>query len=163
MKKLNFYILATILFPIYAQSSNICEQTIGEEVVEEQLEISTNVPNHLKGATIIIRLADGTESSVTAEKFKVVPRIQQFIVTKTAKTDVTVCKNDFKKNRVSIHAGNGPKEGLKSKTAVDSVEIESRVGAIGGVQYQRLVTDKVSIGAQIQTNESVLIGIGLDF
>lgn len=157
MKKI---IIALILFPMFALAEN-CATTTGEEKVEETKEITTDVPNHLKGATIIVRTADGRESSVPAEKFKVVPRNQQFVITKIKQTDKTMCRAD--KNRISVMAGNGPKEGLDRSKSTSSVTVESRVGVVGGVQYQRMVTEKVSLGVQGQTNESVLFNIGLDF
>lgn len=158
MKKI---IIATMMiFPMFVQAEN-CSTTSGEEKVEETKEITTDVPNYLKGATIIVRTADGRESSVPAELFKVVPRKQQFIVTKTKQTDKTMCRPD--KNRVSVMAGNGPKEGLDRSKSGTTVTVESRVGAVGGLQYQRMITEKVSLGVQGQTNESVMFNIGLDF
>lgn len=155
-----FLILLALVFSTSAVALD-CNTTSNVEEVEETRELKTDVPNHLKGATIIIRTADGRETSVPAEKFKVVPRVQQFVITKTKQLDKTTCTPD--KNRFSVLVGNGPKEGLdRSKTAT-TVTVESRVGAVGGLQYQRLITDDVSLGIQGQTNESVLINIGLDF
>lgn len=159
MKK--FFIIPILCSPMLASASNNCSTSTNEETVEEQLEIKTDVPSHLKGATIIVRRADGKESIVSAEQFKVVPRQQQFIVTKTKQLDKMVCGPD--KNRISLLAGNGPKEGLDRSKTSTTVTVESKVGAIGGLQYQRLVTDKISLGIQGQTNESVLVNIGLEF
>jgi hypothetical protein len=156
----SFIVIMMMLFPGLVFAEN-CSTSTSEEQVEETKEIKTDVPNHLKGAVIIVRTADGRESVVPAEKFKVVPRVQQFVVTKTKESSKTMCRPD--KNRVSVAAGNGAKEGLKRSTNGNTVEVESRVGAVGGLQYQRMVTEKISVGAQVQTNETVLIGIGLDF
>jgi hypothetical protein len=162
MKYLSLLFIA--MLALNAQASDTCTLSDSSaEVAEEKMEIKTDVPSHLVGATIVVRLADGRETSVPAEKFKVVPRVQQFVVTKTKKTDTLVCKGEQKKNRVSVHAGNGPKEGLKSTNYGTFVEVETNVGAIYGVQYQHLITDKISVSGQVQSNESVLIGIGLDF
>jgi hypothetical protein len=146
---------------VAALADDNCSTTSKAETVEETREIKTDVPKHLVGATICVKQADGRESCVPAEQFKVVPRKQQFLVTKTKQENKLVCGPD--KNRVSLLAGNGPKEGLdRSKTAT-TVTVESRVGAVGGLQYQRLITEDISVGAQVQTNESVLLNIGLDF
>jgi hypothetical protein len=158
MKK--FFIILILCSPLFAKASD-CTSSSDAATVEEQLEIKTDVPSHLKGATIIVRQADGRETSVPAEKFKVVPRQQQFIVTKTKQVDKLVCGPD--KNRVSLLAGNGPKEGLDRSNNGSTVTVESRTGAVGGLQYQRLITDRISIGGQIQSNESALINVGLDF
>ena len=63
------------------------------------------------------------------------------------------------------------KEGVKNKYTnedyshvnVEAVDVESKTGAIGGVQYQRLLTDRISVGVQGQTNDSVLLNVGLEF
>jgi hypothetical protein len=163
-----FIAILIMVSPMLVFASETCSTSSGAETVEETKEITTDVPAHLKGATIIVRTADGKETSVPAEKFKVVPRKQQFLVTKTKQTDKTMCSTDPAKNRVSLLAGNGPKEGLdRSKTAT-TVTVESRTGAVGGLQYQRLTDLKVlgmplSVGGQLQTNESALVNVGLDF
>lgn len=164
MKKILMFCILS--FPIVTISAEHCQTSSEAATVEEKLEIKTDVPNHLKGATIIIRTADGKESSVPAEKFKVVARKQQFIITKVKQLDKTVCTQDAeanKKNRVSLMGGNGPKDGLDRSSTSSTVSVESRVGAVGGAQYQRLLNDRFSVGAQIQTNKSVLLELGLDF
>jgi len=161
MKK--FFMILILYSPVLALASENCSTTSGEEAVQEQLEIKTDVPSHLKGATIIVRLADGRETTVPAEQFKVVPRQQQFIVTKTKQLDKTVCSAEVNKNRVSLLGGNGPKEGLTRTVDGNTVTVESKTGVVSGLQYQRLITDRISVGGQIQSNESALINVGLDF
>lgn len=161
MKK--FLMTLLLCSPVLAFASENCSTTSGEETAQEQLEIKTDVPSHLKGATIIVRLADGRETTVPAEQFKVVARKQQFIVTKTKQLDKTVCSAELNKNRVSLLGGNGPKEGLTRTTDGNTVTVESKTGVVGGLQYQRLITDHISVGAQLQSNESALVEVGLDF
>jgi len=151
------------LFSSVAFASENCQHLSNEQVSEEVLEIKSDVPEHLKGATIIVKLADGRESQVPAEQFKVVKRRQQFIVTKVKQTDKLLCKADLKKNRVSVLAGNGPKEGLETTKHPSKVTVETDVGFVGGLQYQRLLNDRISVGGQVQSNESVFLNIGLDF
>lgn len=164
MKK--FFTIFILCSPMFAFASENCSTDVSAESVEQQLEIKTDVPSHLKGATITVRLADGRESTVSAEQFKVVARKQQFIVTKTKQLEKTMCSAELKKNRVSLLAGNGPKEGLDRTNNGSTVTVESKVGAVGGLQYQRLLPilkNRLSVGAQLQTNESVLVNVGLDF
>ena len=139
----------------------------GEHVTSKMVSTdttTTDVPSHLKGATIIVRLADGRESSVPAEKFKVVPRKQQFIVTRTEKQKLISCVNNTpNKNRASLVGGYGSRNGLTVSSNGSVVEVENKVGLVGGLQYQRLITDKLSIGVQGQTNKTGSVLIGLDF
>lgn len=157
------FIVISMLVPFFVFAGENCSTTTDEAAVEEKLEIKTDVPKFLEGATICVKLADGKESCVPAEKFKVVARKQQFIVTKTRQQTKTMCSADKDKNRLSLLAGKGAQEGLNRTNNGSTVTIESRVGAVGGAQYQRLLTDKLSIGVQLQTNESVLGSIGIDF
>lgn len=167
MKKL--LVICVLCSPMFAYAAENCSTTTGSETVEEQLEIKTDVPKHLVGATVCVRQADGKESCVPAEKFKVVPRKQQFIVSKTKQLDKMSCSTEVlvaaeaKKNRVSLMAGNGPKEGLDRSSDGSTVTVESKVGAVGGAQYQRLLNERVSVGTQVQTNKSVLFNVGVDF
>jgi hypothetical protein len=90
MKK--YIILFALFLPIVSiAGEERCEDFSSGEQIEEQLNISTDVPNFLKGATIIVRLANGKESVLSADKFKVVPRKQQFIVTKTKISNTKLC------------------------------------------------------------------------
>lgn len=142
-----------------------CSETVSTEETVGTKVYTTDVPSHLKGAKICIFKESTGYQCVPAEKFKVVPRVQQEVVTHTKQTNSLMCvvKADKEKNRLSIMAGNGPKEGLERSKTASKVTVESRVGTVGGVQYQRLLTDRISAGVQVQSNESALVNIGLDF
>jgi hypothetical protein len=159
----NILILSFLLCTTAFASDTCTIVSSSEEVLETQL-IGTDVPSHLKGAKIIIQQADGKISEVPAEKFKVVPRKQQRIVTKVASQTLKSCKEiSFRKNRVSALAGIGQKEGLSKDVSPDRIDVETRTGLVGGLQYQRSLNDRFSVGAQAQTNKTGSLMIGLDF
>lgn len=149
--------IATIAF------SQDCETVKAEKSVKEQLEIKTDVPNYLKGATITVRRSDGKESTVPAEQFKVVPRKQQFIVTHDLEATHLLCKGADYKNRVSALGGVAPNGKLSAAQVGTTAVVESQYGAVGGLQYQRKLGDRFSVGAQVQTNQSALGILGFDF
>lgn len=159
-------IYLTLLFvvPVLAQES--CdEETTGTQVTGQK-EINTDVPNFLKGATIIVKLKDGTETKVPAEKFKVVPRKQQFLVTATETSTLKTCTKNVSspRHRVSLHVGKGPLGGLDRKNpSVKDVTVESQYGGMGALQYQYRLYKDLSISGQVQSNDSGMIGAGLDF
>lgn len=158
------YIIAALLFMTSVAFAADCDTQESAEEATDKLEIKTDVPNHLKGATVCVRLADGKESCVPAEKFKVVPRQQQFIVTKTEKSKVTVCSvKEYEKNRVSALIGKGPTGALTHSTSDITTSVQSEDSAVGGVQYQRMMNDKLSLGVQGQTNGTVSAILGVDF
>jgi hypothetical protein len=68
-----------------------------------------------------------------------------------------------KKNRLSLLAGKGAVQGLDRSDEGSTVEVSSRVGIIGALQYQRLLTEKVSAGIQVQSSRALLLELGLDF
>ena len=134
------------------------------DVVDFQVEITTDVPQFLKGATITVKMKDGKEVAFPAEQFKVVPRKQQIFIAHLAKTMISqVFPREVKKNRVSLLGGHGTKPGLDISTSGSVVSVQSRTGVIMGVQYQRLLTESFSMGVQLQSNNSVLLNAGFDF
>lgn len=142
--------LTMFLTNAIAKAESCTEQSSAAQV-EETTEIKTDVPKHLEGAKIIVRLADGRESVVPAEKFKVVPRLQQYLVTKVSKNTVRSCVSyEQRRNRVSALAGYGPTGNLDRGGDVNKATVESDHGAIGGAMYQRLLTERLSIGVQVQ-------------
>ena len=156
-------LLLLVLFTPYAYAEDCTSKTSVDEVIS-YYDINTNVPNHLKGATITIRRADGKESTVPAEKFKVVPRVQQYIIKTAAHlTKVSCSTNNPEKNRISILAGRGTTGELETSTSGSTVEVSSKIGAVGGLQYQRMISKRISLGIQGQTNKTGLGMIGLDF
>lgn len=165
---MKYIIFATIAFMVTNAHAEItCNQSVTQDEVKEQLEIKTDVPSHLVGATICVKQSDGRESCVPAEKFKVVPRQQQFIVTKVQQNTETSClMKDAKQHRISGLIGKGPKNqvSVDSSNAPNEVSISNRYGTIGGIQYQYKFEDSNwSVPVQLQTNESALIGVGYDF
>lgn len=137
------------------------KQNVNVQQVKEQI-INTDVPEFLKGATIIVRLKDGTETSVSAEKFKVVPRKQQFIVTKI-EIDRTCFVNKTKSSRVSALGGYGLNGSVDTTRNGNSLSVKPGMGAIGGLQYQYKFENDFSLGLQGQTNGSGFFLIGVDF
>lgn len=144
--------------------ANSCSSNTTVDEAVSYYDINANIPNHLKGATITITLANGKSSTVPSEKFKVVPRVQQYIIKTAAHITKETCTiNDPNKNRVSALGGYGSRNKLATSTTSTTVEVENSRGLVGGLQYQRLITDVLSVGAQAQTNKTGLLLIGLDF
>ena len=90
------------------------------------------------------------------------PKVVKVTETKTETKYVTQ-KVEQRKNRLSLAAGQGPNPGIDTSTAGVSAEARTKVGAVGAVQYQRLLTERVSAGLQLQSNKTTLIELGFDF
>jgi hypothetical protein len=63
-----------------------------------------------------------------------------------------------KQNRISGLVGMGPTNLVVTPSAA-SIER----GIVIGVQYQRMINEQLSLGVQIQSNETALGVIGIDF
>ena len=162
--------LLLVCFSGFVYAAENCSTQSGAEVATEKLEINTDVPKFLEGATVCVKLADKTESCVPAEKYKVVPRQQQFIVTKTYRKSVTTCKADQLRNRISLHAGKGPNGRLENNvnSTNTQTDVENVYGNVGAIQYQYLFTDRWSLSGQVQSDnlkdaKTGLVGVGYDF
>ncbi len=157
MKSLIIFLLA---FSVSLQAA--CKEELFKSEVMGQYLISTDVPSHLKGATITVTKADGTASTVPAEQFKVVPRKQQFITKHTQSGKIVSCEGLSAKNRGRVMGGVGP-NGLKDEKNGATVTIKSRQDAVWGLGYDRLLTEKFSVGGQAYTNGTFTLGLGVDF
>lgn len=158
-------IITLMMLSSIAFATDECTNHIGKEEVKETLEINTKVPSYLEGATILIKLKNGKELMKSAKDFKVVPRKQQFIVTKTETNSTTSCTvgDEYKKNRVSVLGGYGRRSSLTTKTSPGLTEVETQRGFVGGLQYQRMLNKSWSVGIQGQTNKTGSLLLGLDF
>jgi hypothetical protein len=167
VKKIFLFMMSLIAITAFA-SEPVCTTQTGAEQSTAELEIKTDVPAYLKGATITVTLADGRSSTVPAEKFKVVPRLQQFITTHTESKTTVSCSggNDIRRNRVTLLGGRGAQGGLNYSTSGTSASVESKAGLVGGAQYQYVLPilgDRLNIGVQLQTSKAALGAIGIDF
>ncbi len=142
-----------------------CQTQENNNQVLEDTVITTDVPKYLEGATITVTLKDGRTSSVPANLFKVVPRMQQRLVTKMLSERSTVCtvESEQLKNRASLLVGNGRTSGLSTSQNGNLLEVETNTGLVGGAQYQRDLSKRISVGVQGQTNKTVSGMIGLSF
>lgn len=159
MKNFLMFMLATSL--AYAQD---CKVETGSEEVKGQLEIKTDVPKFLEDATITVTLKNGASTSVPARLFKVVPRKQQFLTVATEKSIVKTCEvKNLHRNRASAIGSVGPTGNLTSKTSGTTTTVDIEHGAVGALQYQRLLTDELSVGVQAGTNKGAGLMLGIDF
>lgn len=162
-------ILTALSFNSYACAEEKCSTDLKKASLEDVLDIKTDVPEFLKDATITVTLKDGRTSTVSANEFKVVKRIQQFIVKREKLEYVTKCSSNDR-NRVSVMAGQGTQSGLSrnNDNAPDQVTVENKVGAVYGAQYQyktdlTIFSKPLSIGVQGQTNKTGSLLLGVDF
>jgi hypothetical protein len=140
-----------------------------------QLAIADGGNNTNSNNTIIVKpqiTVKGCCESNCKKKVKVVTKVVEkpVVVTKTVEKvvyvdrpviqkEVIVLKKARKKNRISLLGGVGPTQlEQPSQNTVNLVK-----GPVGGIMYQRSMTESFNLGVQVQTNQTVLGSVGLDF
>lgn len=78
-----------------------------------------------------------------------------------------VSKAKVRKNRISLLGGIGPDNGLSTSTSVINNGLSAQVmldrTPLIGVQYQRLVTERVSVGILGLSNETGMVSVGWEW
>jgi len=134
---------------------------------------ATEVPVYMKDAVIIVILKDGKEYKFSGNTHAVVLRASSnklkpaVIVEKVVEVDklVEVCSEPAKelhKNRIRAMIGAGP-TGLKTVTDRSTIKVTPKFGPLGGIGYDRLLDEDISVNGQILTNGTATLGLGLDF
>jgi len=129
------------------------------------------VPSYLKDATITVTLKNGKTYSYSANEYFVAKRGQKKsesssplgpVASEPAQKASQPVASSQNKNRIRAFGGVGP-TGFSSSSNGSSLSVQTKSGAVGGVGYDRMVSDKVSVGGQAISNGTVTIGVGLDF
>lgn len=141
-------------------SSGVSAKTV---TTQEIIKKKESTPKVFKDSKIKRKLKDGSTQEFDGDKFKIVPRIgyKRVVKTKTV-IEKVVEKTKINKNRFKVLAGSAPK-GLETTQTPSGAVVEEDRGLVLGLGYDRLVTEKVSLGAQVQTNRTIMLSIGLDF
>lgn len=138
-------------------------QTVNAEV--QTSTITTDVPKHLQDATIIIRTKDGRESQVSANKFKVVPRKQQHLITEVKTHTERVCKVSGKEKNLLMVGGRRDHKGLDTRVVGKTATVESEKGLVLDAAYMRqnILNTNLGVGAGVDTNGTLKGMIGVEF
>lgn len=131
------------------------------------------IPKALQDSKITTTLKNGKKVNFDGNEWMVVRRkaprkITEAValtvpfITKELVPVVVVQKSAIKMNRARLIGGVGPK-GFESSTKTNYVEINSKSGVVGGVGYDRLLNEAVSIGGQVLSNGTMALSLGLDF
>ncbi len=151
-----------------AEAQECLEKTI-TQTNPVKYEVNKNLPKHLQGATITVRLADGRETTVPAEKFMVVPRQQQLVVGEAVNVSKTLtCKAKSRKNSVMVDARRdftGISKSSSSTATTQTLKVSSDKALVPGLNYYRreILDSHLGLGAGVDSNGTLKALIGLDF
>jgi len=168
MKTLIIAIITLISFTATAKEQ--CHEQQSESSEEVVYAVNKNMPRYLKGAKITITLADGSTSTVPAEKFMIVPRKQYTKLgeNKTVNKKVSCTKSSDKKNIVMLEAREDVTD-VESKTEKVNGGIKASTKAnqaiVPGLNYYRreVLDTPIGVGLGLDTNGTVKGMIGIDF
>jgi hypothetical protein len=125
------------------------------------------VPKELVDAEITVKTRDGLVYKFSANHYKVVKRgavKSPTLVPVPLPIIVKIKESTPKKlNRFSLMAGIGPSQLLKVTNGDTYKRFAVKRELLIGLSYGRLLTDELSVGATIISNESVLLNAGFDF
>lgn len=156
------YILIMLLnFAFASDCTNV--QTTDMDV--QTSTISTDVPKHLQDAIIIIRTNDGRESQVSANKFKVVPRKQQHLITEITTHTERVCKVSGKEKNLLMLGGRRDHKNLDVRVNGKTATVESEKGLVLDAAYMRqnIFNTNLGVGAGVDTNGTLKGIVGIEF
>jgi hypothetical protein len=127
------------------------------------------VPELLKDSKIVTTLKSGKQVSFDGNEWMVVRRKapkkleEKLVLLPAQESSSPIHKQPAQKmNRARLIGGVGPR-GFDSTTKANYVEINSKSGVIGGVGYDRLLNEAVSVGGQVLSNGTMALSLGLDF
>ena len=158
------------MFSVNVKALDCGETERSEKTFEAEMEVVTDVPNFLKGATITITKADGSSEVVKAEEFMVVKRkhlrpvVHAMVKEETRSCDVVVLKPlpEPLKNILSVKAVDGFSDVKKNEDANGvELKVERQVGL--GVVYQRNLSDNLYLGGEVDANKGVGVLLGVGF
>jgi hypothetical protein len=128
-------------------------------------------PSYLKDATISVTLKNGKVYMFNANDYKVVKREDtkcKPVVCAECPASAAINKPSVvaasvpRINRIRVMGGVGP-SGIKSEDTGSMLKVSPSYNAVGGVGYDRMLNDKLSINGQAYTNGTFSLGVGFDF
>lgn len=146
-----------------------CSEQVSTQVNPVKYQVNKNLPKYLQGATITVRLANGKETTVPAERFMVVPRQQQFVVGQAVNTSKTLtCKAKSRKNSIMVDARRdftGVSKSSSSTANSQTLKVSTEKALVPGLNYYRreVLDSHLGLGAGVDANGTLKALIGLDF
>lgn len=165
-------LILSLLLTANVQAQSCNQETLSTTTDEREVEVTTDMPKHLTGATITITLANGSSSTVPASKFMVVPRKHKKpVLVVTTNTSKLICQTPqitkSNKNLIQIGASNSTPD-IRVRTEVSSVGFRTTVTAektiTPDVSYYRSdIVGGFGAGVGVDSNGAGRISVGFGF
>ena len=162
------FILLTIMVPFFVQADECGQETAEVTSTVANIQVVTETPKYLEGATITITKADGSSETVKASEYMVVKRKHaRPVVTTLASVTKHTCTNivpddqKYSKNIISLGIVDGYSDVESSKIPGGAkLSVDRQIGA--GLKYQRAYNNRFYFGVEADTTQGrgVFGGVG---
>ena len=119
------------------------------------------IPDYMKDGVITVTLKDGNVYTYSTNSHKVVTRSSSKKVEPKLEQTVVV-KEASKKNRVTLHSGQGFK-GFNAQTNGSVVKLQEQRVMVFGLSYSRMLDNQLSGSVSAFSNGTVTFGLGVDY
>jgi len=122
-----------------------------------------SAPAPFTDSDISRKLKDGTSQKFDGNKYMIVPRVKEKkkVVTERVEITRTIVKTkSIRKNRITLYGGHGPND-LETNETNTKVKLDK--DGLFGLGYSRQITDRVNLDVVGLSNETGMVGIGLNF
>jgi hypothetical protein len=164
IRTIGYSILFTlILLAVCTSNADNCTNIQTQSVVNKTKVITTDVPKHLKDASILIRTNDGRISWFSANKFKIVPRKQQYIVTERIVHTDRLCK--VKDKNILMVGARRDHQDLDTRINGKTATVQSEKGLVLDAAFMRknISDSALGLGIGIDTNGTLKGLVGVEF
>ena len=124
-------------------------------------------PDYMKDGTITVTLKNGQSYSFSTNEYKVVRRGAVNLMAIHAdvlhERVVELSKHQQKLNRIRVLGGQGPSSTLDINSQPTVVTVKTRYENVFGLGYDRMLSEKWSVGGQALSNGTLLLNVGLDY
>jgi len=130
--------------------------------------LAEEIPDYMRDGVITVTLKSGKVYTYSTNEWKVVrrgtsPKAKPVEEANPSDNVSRAPAVETHKNRIRVMGGYGPTNRLEVSRDASGAVVKTKLGAVGGIGYDRLVTDKIFLGGQALTNETLLLNIGLDY
>ena len=120
--------------------------------------MAVDVPEHMKGAVIIVTAKDGNDYVYRGEEYAVVKR-ESMGKQKQSKPSA---KAEFKRHKLRAYVGYGP-NGLKASKSDDRYTITQKNTALVGLGYTYMLNPTYGVGVSAFSNNSNFVNLEVNF
>lgn len=169
---MTFYIRLAVYFVIGFIVGVLLQEAVFAECAPEshvlylelKEDINTPTPKGLEDAVIIVRTKSGKEYAMSANEYKVVPRVQQFVTKERDYNTVACIPNDKQEKNLVMWGVRKDFTGLSTEISSNEAKVRATKDIVIDMSYMReQVIDNIGFGIGVDTNGTPRAMVGVEF